>query len=146
MNAVMKALSPLPMEAAALLPHTGRMLCVDRLLSRSGGSGVAEAVLVPGHILLAGNALDPAGYVELAAQAAGLVQGHARRTEGREPGMGYLAGVQDFRIVAEARVGDVLRLEITAVAELGNVSVVSAVIFRDGETLAEGTLKVYSAA
>lgn len=134
------------MDTATLLPHAGRMRCVDRLVSHAVTEGVAETVLRPGHILLCDGFLDPAGYVELAAQAAGAVRGYTRRLEGREPDMGYLAGVQEFAFHEEARQGDTLRMEIDTVAELGNVSVLSAVISCEGRVLAEGSLKVFTAA
>lgn len=136
----------LPMNTASLLPHAGRMRCVDRLVAHAVTKGVAETVLCPGHMLLRDGVLDPAGYVELAAQAAGAVRGYTERLQGREPDMGYLVGVQEFRIHEEARQGDALRMEIDTVAELGNVSVLSAVISCEGRVLAEGTLKVFTAA
>ena len=134
------------MDTASLLPHAGRMRCVDRLLSHAMAKGVVETVLRPGHILLCDGFLDPAGYVELAAQTAGAVRGYTKRLEGGEPDMGYLAGVQEFTVHEEARQGDTLRIEIATVAELGNVSVLSAVISCEGRVLAEGSLKVFTTA
>ena len=132
-----------PFDARALLPHEGPMCCIDRLLFSSKTAAVAEADLHPGHSLLTGGALDPAGYVELAAQTAGAMQGYDQRLQGLPPKSGFLVGVQDFALLGAAAAGDTVRMEVAIVAELGSVTVLTAKVFRGESLLAEGRLKVY---
>jgi predicted hotdog family 3-hydroxylacyl-ACP dehydratase len=119
------------------------MHCINRLLSSSKTTAVAEADLVPGHSLLAGEVLDPAGYVELAAQTAGAMQGYDWHIQNLSPKPGFLVGAQDFSFFGQAVVGDTVRMEVTIMTELGEVTVLSAKVFRRDELLAEGKLKVF---
>ena len=136
-------MTDLPLSAEKLLPHAGPMCCIDTLLASSKTAATAEAVLSPGHSLLRGGVLDGAGYVELAAQTAGAMQGYDQYIQNLPPKPGFLVGAQDFHIREEAREGDVLRIDVSLTAELGEVSVLSAAILRDGGVLAEGRLKVF---
>ena len=136
-----------PLDARSLLPHAGPMCCIDRLLSAGATAAVAELVLTPEHCLLDAGVLDPAGYVELAAQAVGAMDGALQAQSAAPPRMGFLVGVQQFAVSGEAVVGDRLRIEVAIEAELGEFSVCSARIFRHGsdnpQLLAEGRLKVF---
>ena len=119
------------------------MHCIDRLLSSSKTTAVAEADIVPGHSLLTGQILDPAGYVELAAQTAGAMQGYDWHLQNLPLKSGFLVGAQDFSFFGQAVVGDTVRMEVSIVAELGEVTVLSAKVFRSEQLLAEGKLKVF---
>ena len=131
------------METRGLLPHGGPMHCIDRLLSSSKTKAVAEADIIPGHSLLAGQTLDPAGYVELAAQTAAAMQGYDQYLQNLPPKSGFLVGVQDFSVFGQAAVGDTVRMEVATEAELGEVTILSAKVSRNDQLLAEGTLKVF---
>jgi len=136
-------ISPFPLEAQRLLPHAGAMCCIDSLLASTKTMAVAEVILVHGHSLLDGDILAPAGYVELAAQTVGAMQGFDRQRQNLPPQSGYLVGVQDFSIFGTATVGDRLKIEVYIVAELGEVTILTAEV-RCGKTmLANGRLKVY---
>ena len=132
-----------PIAAASLLPHAGPMCCIDTLLASSKKAACAMVTLFPDHSLLRGGVLDEAAYLELAAQTAGAMQGYDDHIRGCPPKPGFLVGVQDFHIHGEARVGDILHIDVTLTAELAEVSVLSATVRRDIELLAEGRLKVF---
>ena len=136
-------ISPFPLEAQRLLPHAGAMCCIDSLLVSTKTMAVAEVVLVHGHSLLDGDTLAPAGYVELAAQTVGAMQGFDRQRQSLPPQSGYLVGVQNFFIYGTATLGDRLEMEVHIEAELGAVTILAAEV-RCGKTmLAAGRLKVY---
>ncbi|MDR1360188.1 MAG: hypothetical protein LBJ82_04320 [Deltaproteobacteria bacterium] len=119
------------------------MCCIDRLLESSKTAAAAEVTLAAGHSLLRGETLDGAGYVELAAQTAGSMQGYDLHIQNLPPKPGFLVGVQNFHIHEEARVGDTLRITVALTAEMAEVSVLSAAVFRNGRLLAEGRLTVF---
>ncbi|MDR0339869.1 MAG: hypothetical protein LBH65_06290 [Desulfovibrio sp.] len=131
------------MDAEQLLPHTGPMCCIDRLLASSKTEALADVLLRPEHSLVCDGLLDPSGYVELAAQSAGAMQGFDQYRQGRPPKFGYLVGVQDFCVHGEARLGDRLEIAVGIEAELAGVTVLTVGIRRDGALLAEGRIKVY---
>ena len=132
-----------PVDARALLPHEGSMCCIDRLLSSSKTAATSEASLHAGHSLLTDGVLELTGCIELAAQTAGAMQGFDQAIQGLPPKAGFLVGVQDFILRDVAHAGDTVRMEVCIIAELGEMTVLSANIFHQETLLAEGRLKVY---
>lgn len=139
----MAAYSIFPLDASELLPHSGSMRCIDRLLTSTKTAAVADVDLKPKHSLLSWGKLDPAGYIELAAQTAGAMQGYDQRTQGLEPKFGMLVGTQNFTILDYAYEGERLLIDVTIIAELGELTVMDAVIRRGETVLAHGQIKVY---
>ena len=133
----------LSQEAGTLLPHTGAMCCIDVLTCCDAKTTRAEVVLRPGHALLDGSTLDRAGFVELAAQTAGLLQGLALREKGLAPGLGMLVGIQGFEVIEDAHAGDTLCISVTREAELSDVHILGFSVHRQESLLAKGCLKVY---
>lgn len=142
----MSVLSP-PLEAQRLLPHRGRMCCIDELVSLAASEAEATALLRPGHVLLDGQGfMDPCGFIELAAQTAGAMQGAL--TAGAAPDLAMLAGVQKVVVKGRARVGDRLRINVTLLGELEGMSSLQFIVSLEteegpAEALAEGRLKVF---
>jgi predicted hotdog family 3-hydroxylacyl-ACP dehydratase len=132
-----------PLDAASLLPHAGSMRCLDRLLSSDETAAVAEAVLPPDHCLLHDGAVRPEGFVELAAQTAGAMQGYDRLRQGLAPAPGFLVGVQNFEVSGRILAGDTVRIKVRLEAELGSLSIVAASLFVEDGLVAHGNLKVY---
>lgn len=134
----------LPVNAVDLLPHKGRMCCIDRLVEENDEYAVAEVTLGDGHALVTNGVLDRAGMIELAAQTAGARHGFAARRAGRDSGPGFLAGAQDFVFLSDARAGDTLTITVRLVGEFMGMSVVSASIACNGAEIASGKLKVFT--
>lgn len=137
-----------PISAAALLPHTPPMLCIDSLVRASAAEAEAVVLLGRDHVLLEEGVLHEAGYVELAAQTAGAMQGYMEKALGRPVQKGFLASAQKFSFWGTARQGDFLRITVGLVGEVGGVSLLEASICRDTgkekpELLAQGRIKVF---
>lgn len=133
----------LPAPVGDLLPHEGRMRCIDTLLHEEGSSAVAAVTLKPGHALVTGGVLDRAGFIELAAQAIGARQGYVRKKRHLLPGAGFLVGAQSFAVFQDAREGDTLEIFVQRIGEFRGVSVIAASVRRNGEEIAAGRLKVF---
>jgi Predicted 3-hydroxylacyl-(acyl carrier protein) dehydratase len=132
-----------PIQAETLLPHKGAMCCIDSLLFFDGKTIRSEVSIRPDHALLDGDTLDRSGFIELAAQTAGLLQGLGLREKGESPLMGMLVGVQNFEILADARLGDTLCVSVTRDVELADIHVFVFTVIRQEMLLAKGQLKVY---
>ncbi len=132
-----------PVPAGLLLPHSGPMCCIDALLATDASGGEARVLLARGHVLLGEQGLEECGYIELAAQTAGALQGYARQAAGLAPASGFLAGVQDFQTIAPAVENDVLTVRVQTLAVVGDVTLLEGSVWRNGELLAKGKLKVY---
>ena len=132
-----------PQETSALLPHKGVMRCIDTLVFCDTTTTRAEVLLQKGHAFLLGTAFDRAGFVELAAQTAGLPQGLALKEKGEVPALGLLVGVQDVEMLQDAFEGDLLCISVRREVELGNIHVLAFSVHRKETLLAQGKLKVY---
>lgn len=132
-----------PFDVGPLLPHAGPMQCIDSLLAWSKRDAAAEVTLTADHALVCDGVLHPSGYVELAAQTAGAMQGYDQYLQDLPPKAGFLVGAQDFVFHGEARIGDTLRVDVAIYAELGDMTVLTASVSRGGALLAEGRLKVF---
>jgi len=134
----------LPCSAAAFAPQELPMLLVDRLVSVGDGEAVAEATVRPDMPFVDREGrLDNVAHLEMMAQTVAVY--HGFQCHGRTPAApcGMLLGARDFAIHGEARVGDLLRIEIRHTTSFGAYSVLSGTITRNGETLAAGELKVW---
>jgi len=134
----------LPAPARQLLPHTGAMVYIDRLVEAGEERGVCEAMLSPGHMLLDGDGrMDRAGFVELAAQSYAALKGWELVRQGLPLPIGYLVGAQGFEFLGDAFAGDRLRIETASLGTFEGFGVVMASIAREGEVLAQGKIKLF---
>jgi len=133
-----------PLPAAGLIPHAAPMLLVEEVLELREGGGVVRACPRSDWPLAGsdGEVAAEAG-VEVAAQAYAAVRSAALEPGALAPSLGYLVGVQDFRMAGLLRVGDDLRVEVSTVGEFAGFAVVEAVLGRGGQELARGRIKVW---
>ena len=148
----MTADSGLP-TIAELLPHRGRMLLLDELLSEHDEKSVVCRTTLREDFLFARNGrVDAVVSVELIAQALGACVGLADRRKGRLPRIGFLVGVRDATFaVGSFNVGDVLEVTATHVwgeETLGNFRGTVAIVppggFAAGAVVATCELSVYA--
>lgn len=123
------------------LPHAAPFLMLDRVVEVGDRTAVFVKLVSAADPCVGRDGVLPAVFVlEALAQAGGaLLAAHG----GDAPRAGYLAAVDDFRTIADVRVGDEMRVEVEIVRNFAG-----AVIFRgralvDGRVCAEGrvTLK-----
>ncbi|GAB1410787.1 hypothetical protein MASR1M90_19410 [Desulfovibrionales bacterium] len=87
--------------------------------------------------------ITPAGYIELAAQTAGALQGYEQLQSSTGPRTGYLVAVQNFEVLAPAYVENILIISVVVQKELEGVSIILAEVLHNGHILAHGKLKVF---
>lgn len=134
----------LPMAAEELIPHRLPMRQVDRLLEYEDGGGSVEALVASDNPLLDGEGnLSEVALVEMLAQAFAAVQGYGDSVAGKPVQQGFLVGIRKVVMTARARLGDRLMIQIRSLAQLEGFAVVEGEVFRDGESLATGKLKLW---
>ena len=77
------------------------------------------------------------------AGAAGAMHGYDQFVRDAPPKAGFLVGVQDFDILSPVREGDRLRITVSTLGALGDVTLLAAEIRRDETLVAKGKLKVF---
>ncbi len=136
---------PVPIEQ--LLPQRPPMLLLDRLLSCTATEGTAEALISPEHLFrLPDETIHPAALFELMAQAYAVVHGYQSRLAGEPIGIGFLAGISRAVVYGSARVGDRLLVSVRRTAVIKPFVRAQALVTRNGETLAEGELTLFTPA
>lgn len=134
----------IPRDAESLIPHRGPMCLVERLAECGDGAAVVEAVLRPdGALVDEGGRAEPAGLLELMAQACAAMRGYEDRAAQGSVRSGFLVGVRAFRVAAEARAGDRLQIRVRTVGTLEGFTVADAEVLRGGDLVATGTLKLW---
>jgi 3-hydroxymyristoyl/3-hydroxydecanoyl-(acyl carrier protein) dehydratase len=123
------------------LPHGAPFLLLDRVLEVRERTGVFVKLVSAADPCVASDGRLPAAFVlEAMAQGCGaLVAAH-----GPEGGAGgYLAAVDDFRMLGEVRVGDELRIEVEILRTFSGAIACRCRAVVASETRAEGrvTLK-----
>lgn len=136
----------LPCDAGPLVPHQAPMRMVDRLLWITQDRAGAEFTLTPAcPVLDDQNTLLPVGLIEVAAQACAAWQGFVTLSKQLPVRQGYLVGVDKFRYLQAAHVGERLISTLTLAADLDNFMVVDALVENNaGNQLASLRLKVFA--
>ncbi|BDH44688.1 hypothetical protein TUM12370_07320 [Salmonella enterica subsp. enterica serovar Choleraesuis] len=132
-----------PIPAAKYLPHREAMCCIDEILDCRGAAIKAGVTLHSDHVLLtAQGILERSGFIELAAQAGCALMGLSV-PEGEMPASAWLAGVQDFEVVQDAKTNDTLIIDAAITRELAEIRVLDFKITTQNQLLATGSLKVF---
>lgn len=132
-----------PLPARSLIPHREGMCCIDSILNVADKQVQASVTLHQHHLLLdERGALDPCGFIELAAQAACALKGvHA--ASGQDTASALLASINHFQVFDDARIGETLLINVTITTELAGLSLLKFDVACGQRLLAHGQLKVF---
>ena len=134
-----------PMPIERLLPQRPPMLLLDRLMSCTPSEGTADTLISAGNLFrLPDDTIHAAALFELMAQAYAAVHGYQNHLAGKPVGIGYLAGITNAVVHGPARIGDRLIVSVRQTALFQPFVRAEARVVRDGETLAEGELTLFT--
>ncbi len=134
----------LPMAALNLVPHRPPFLLIDQLIDFAGEAGVVKSVIAPDNLFLSEDGqFREIAMVEILAQSAAAIKGYNDLQQEREIRKGFLVDIREFLFKKKCYRGDTIytRLEITK--SFSGFSVISGVIERAGEEVANGSLKLW---
>lgn len=131
-----------------LVPHSGAMCWLDRVIDADAESLLAEATVRADHLLVRDGRLSAAAGVEYMAQAAAAWAGwqrHASAAEGGAARIGFLLGTRRYQCSRAAFcVGDVLRVHVQRLFQADNgLGQFECVITLDGAEVARASLNVF---
>lgn len=129
-----------------LLPHQPPMRWIDALMECTDSTAVATVTFPSDSLAVAHGQVLETALVECIAQTVAAALGHRARAAGRTsmPISGMLTSVSDFRILARAPVGKLLRVEVRELRRLGMMMMVSGAVSCEGRTVASGELTLYA--
>ncbi|HLK12200.1 MAG TPA: 3-hydroxyacyl-[acyl-carrier-protein] dehydratase FabZ [Candidatus Binatia bacterium] len=110
----------LPRDPVPRLPHAVPFLLIDRVLEIEEQRGAFVKLVTATDPCVAPDGTLPGAFVlEAMAQGGGALLG---ALADRLPPAGYLAGIDDFRLLGPVRVGDLLRVEVSVVRQFATAT------------------------
>jgi predicted hotdog family 3-hydroxylacyl-ACP dehydratase len=137
------AVTPFP-PVGALLPHSGRMLLLDEVVSAAPDRVACRVTIREGSTFAEGGRVPGVVALEYMAQAVGVYAGLRARGAGEPVRIGFLLGTRRLTLPPEDfRAGDELLVE--ARHEFGDeqIGAFECTVTLRGVTVAEGCLKVF---
>jgi 3-hydroxyacyl-[acyl-carrier-protein] dehydratase len=134
----------LPVDAELLVPHRRPVCMIDRLVEFKDKTGVVESLVRSGNLLVdEDGVLDNIAYMELIAQAYAAFKGYYDMLHGETVKKGFLVIVKHMECKKEAFLGDLLRINVSTVSEIGGFAVAEGTVTRGDEVLASGGLTLW---
>jgi 3-hydroxyacyl-[acyl-carrier-protein] dehydratase len=127
-----------PTDPVPRLPHAAPFLMLDRVLEIGERTGAFVKLVSAADPCVGRDGRLPAAFVlEALAQGGGAF---LAARGGGAPAAGYLAAVDDFRMLGDVRVGDELRIEVELVRKFSGATLFQARGLVDGRVCAEGRI------
>ena len=135
----------LPVSAIGLVPHGKTMRMIDRIERIDERQAITTFAVTADCVLVdESGRLDELAYIEMIAQSFAASHGFHLSPEERKLHRGLLLGVKQLVVTAQARVGDVLTIDLRKVTRFGAFGVVEGEIFRqDGQLIVRGEVKIW---
>lgn len=135
----------LPMEVAELLPHTGDMIWLDKVLAWDEESATAELTVRGDPLVGDGNTVPAWTGIEYMAQAIALYAGIEAKRAGEPIRLGFLLGTRRFESnVPVFRIGSMLTVHAEKVMQDEHLAVFDCRITGD-QVNVSAVLNVYQA-
>jgi len=134
-------------DLADLVPHSGRMILLDRVTEASETSTVCSVVIREGALFLEDGKVPAIIAIEYMAQAIGAHVGLGLIASGKPIQIGYLLGTREMTLESDGfEVGDELSVEVKHVWGDDEIGVFECAVSQRGRQVVSATLKVYRGA
>ena len=132
-------------EAAILelIPQKPPMVMVGKLHSTGDGKTVTSLIIREDNLFCENGVFLEAGLIENMAQTAAAGVGYHASILKKAPPVGFIGGVKNLKIHARPVVGDEIITTITVEHQVFDATVAMGVIAMNGQTMAEGELKIF---
>ena len=117
---------------------------IDRLVEYRDESGVVEALIRSGNLLVGEDGvLDRTAYMELIAQAYAAYKGYRDLLHEAPVKKGFLVVVKQMECKGEAFLGDLLRINVTTISEVGDFAIAEGTVTLNDKVIASGGLTLW---
>lgn len=128
-----------------MMPHRPPMRMVDGLLEAGEKRGVASFQIQPGNLFVDKKGIFAReALVEVMAQTFMALSVWQAAQKGETVSGGYLVGLRNLSVHADAHPGDMLVTEVEAADSIGQVAVVAGRVFCKDMLVAQGELRLYT--
>lgn len=127
-----------------LLPHRGRMVLLDRVVSADPGSVTCCVTIRPDSTFVEGGRVPGLVAIEYMAQAVAVYAGLKAKSQGQPVRIGYLLGTRELVLDVDAfDVADELLVEVRHQFGDEQIGAFDCTVVRRGQVVAAGCLNVY---
>ncbi|MDR3112788.1 MAG: hypothetical protein LBU09_00245 [Endomicrobium sp.] len=124
--------------------HKKPMLLVDAILEETKKTAITSFKVQEDCIFLDETfVLARSVFVEIIAQSFAAVDTYQKQRDKKERSKGFLVGVRDFKIYADASCGDELICKLEKTDEVSGLNICKGAILKNGKALAEGELRIF---
>lgn len=134
----------LPLSVEELIPQKSPMRVIDSLTKIGEGTAdISVTISADMPFIEEDGSIDEALYLEMIAQAIAAQNGFKQIGMSESASEGFLLGAKNFEVLGKARVGDTLKVSVNKYAQYGNFAIVKGQVTHQGDTLAQGEIKVW---
>lgn len=125
-----------------LIPQRSPILMVDTLYEATTDEATAGLTVKEGNLFCKDGKFTEPGLIEHIAQSASAFAGYSARLQGKPAPVGYIGEIKKFHLERLPNEGSKLMTHIKIMGVVGNVSLLSAEVSVDGETVCTTNLKI----
>lgn len=129
-------------ELLKLIPHRTPMVMVDTLVKANEETATSTLLINKKNIFLSNGELAEAGIIEHIAQTAALRIGYICRLKGEPVRNGFIGSFKKFKLRRKAKTGELLKTDLKVVQTVGNITMISALVYANDEHIADCTMTV----
>ncbi|MCK5311842.1 MAG: SPASM domain-containing protein [Desulfobacteraceae bacterium] len=134
----------LPISVESFIPQKQGMRVVSTLLNIEERAAKVESVFSDkSPFVKKDGSLEEVAYMEIMAQSAAVMNGFSKFDTGAPPPGGFLVGGQKINIYKKSYIKEKLIIDIYKTAKFGGFGILSAIVKRGNETIAEGEIKIF---
>lgn len=130
-------------ELLELIPQRPPVVMVNHFYGMDEDGSYTGLKVEDSNLFCWDGKLDECGLTEHIAQSAAVRVGYLYKTAGEKVPVGFIGSVNRMNYFALPQVGDELRTTIRVEQEIFDITLISAAVQVNGNTVAEGQLKIF---
>jgi 3-hydroxymyristoyl/3-hydroxydecanoyl-(acyl carrier protein) dehydratase len=132
-----------PLDASLFIPQKTPFVMVDKLLYADEKTAETSFEICAGNLFVNNGFFSTPGMVESMAQTAAAGTGYTFKKENKEIPIGYIGAVQNLKVFDWPPVNSTIRIELTLVTKILQVSLVSGTVRLNNRVIASCDMKIF---
>lgn len=130
-------------ELLELIPQRSPIVMVDRFFGMDENGSYTGLKVEASNLFCQDGQLDECGITEHIAQSAAVRVGYLYKCAGEEIPVGFIGSVNKMNFYALPQIEEELQTTIRVEQEIFDITLISATVQVNGNTVAEGQLKIF---
>ncbi len=136
-------MNPQDVDILELIPQRPPIVMVDRLIFSDETKSITEFTVKDDCILTENGRLTPSGLIENIAQSAAARMGWICKESNQPVPVGFIGQVKDFTAIRLPLAGEVVKTEVTVIADVMAVILIRGEVFSNLTLCASCEMKVF---